>query len=472
MGGIDLNNIPVTNFVFDFRTPEGYLPFGYTKQTIGMNVIKKLNKIHESFTGYYPPLESPSDFRLNRTAGFQTYIVEQTPNTKYCLTTEIRNTIKKNELYLVVLESLNVNNLYEYYGSDKFDLSDFFSPELLKLIKNNTNFKIVFMDYREGAYPHFESFLTKIDDFLNKHNINHKNKVIISTNNNFINDTINLRKHKYRISTYCNNNYLLTAGKFISELRVANNSITENDYEYSIQQDVNYNLKEKYFLMYNRNSDRIHRSYFLNKLYKENLIDKGYISFFENPHFENFVNNSNQYPQLNLEYEDILDIKNNYKNYYPLSIDNTDGEKVADFHNFLSRKDEYENSYFTIVSETNAESKYCFITEKTTKPIMNLHPFIIMGNPKILSVLKSYGFQTFNKWWDESYDDEVDFKTRTQMILNIVKSLCSKSKEEMTLMIKEMESILIHNKKVLHKLYTTKQYQTEFFYNVTNKSLI
>jgi hypothetical protein len=472
MDARDLNNIPITNFVFDFRTPEGYLPFGYTKQTIGINVIKKLNKIHESFAGYYPPLESPSDFKLNRTAGFQTYIVEQTPNTNYRLTTELKQEIDETQLYLVVLESLNVNNLYEYYGSDKFDLSDFFSPQLIKLIKDNKNFKIVFMDYREGAYPHNESFLTKIDDFLNKHNINHKNKVIISTNNNFINDTINLKKYKHRISVYCNNNYLLTAGKYISELRVANNSITENDYEYSIQQDINYDFKDKYFLMYNRNSDRIHRSYFLNKLYKENLIDKGYISFFENPHFENFVNNSNQYPQLNLVYEDILDIKNNYKNYYPLIIDNNDGEKVADFHNFLSRKDEYENSYFTIVSETNAESKYCFITEKTTKPIMNLHPFIIMGNSKILSVLKSYGFKTFSKWWDESYDDEVDFKTRTQIILNIVKDLCSKSKEEMTLMIKEMESVLIHNKKVLHKLYTTKQYQKEFFNNVIDKGLI
>jgi len=342
MGGINLNNIPTTCFVFDFRMPEGYLPFGYTKHTIGVNAIKKLNIIHESFTGYYPPLETPNDFRLNRTAGFQNYIVEQTPNTKYCLTTELKKSVDETELYLVVLESLNVNNLYEYYGSDKFDLSDFFSPQLTELIKNNKNFKIVFMDYREGAYPHNEYFLTKIDDFLNKHNINHKNKVIISTNNNFINDTINLKKYKRRISVYCNNNYLLTAGKYISELRVANNSITENDYEYSIQQNINYDLKEKYFLMYNRNSDRIHRSYFLNKLYKENLIDKGYISFFENPHFENFVNNSNQYPQLNLEYDDILDIKNNYKNYYPLVIDNTDGEKVADFHNFLSRKDEYK----------------------------------------------------------------------------------------------------------------------------------
>ena len=472
MGGIDLNTIPITNFVFDIRTPEGYLPFGYTKHTIGVNVINKLNKIHESFEGYYPPLELPNDFKLNKTAGFQTYIVEQTPNTHYRLTTEIRKCVNEDELYLVVLESLNVNNLYEYYGSDKFELDNFFSPQLIKLIKDNKNFKLIFMDYREGAYYHNPSFLNKLNNFLDKHNIHHKNKIIISTNNNFIYNNVNLKDYKNRISVYCNNNYLLTAGKFISELRVANNSIVENEYEYSIQQTLNTKTKDKYFLMYNRNSDRIHRSYFLNKLYKENLIDKGYISFFENSHFENFVNTSNSYPPLNINYADILDIRNNYKNYYPLVIDDGDGEKVAGFHNFLSRKDEYEKSYFTIVSETNAESNYCFITEKTTKPIMNLHPFIILGNPKTLSVLKSYGFHTFDKWWDESYDDEFDFKKRSQMVLDIVKELCNKSQDDMNSMISEMESILVYNKKVLHKLYTSKQYQKEFFNNVINKSFI
>ena len=472
MGGIDLNTIPITNFVFDFRTPEGYIPFGYTKHTIGINVMKKLNQIHESFEGYYPTLESPNDFKLNKTAGFQTYIVEQTPNTKYVLTTQLTREVDPNELYLVVLESLNVNNLYEYYGSEKFELDNFFSPQLIQLIKDNKNFKLVFMDHREGAYPHNNSFLDKLNSFLNKHDIRHKNKIIISTNNNFIYNTTNLKDYKNRISVYCNNNYLLTAGKFISELRVANNSIIENEYEYSIQQNLTSNTKEKYFLMYNRNSERMHRSYFLNKLYKENLIDSGYISFFENPHFENFVNHSTSYPQLGLTHDDILDIKNNYKNYYPLIIDDTDAEKVAGFHNFLSRKDEYERSYFTIVSETNAESDYCFITEKTTKPIMNLHPFIILGNPKILSILKSYGFQTFDKWWDESYDNEMDFKKRSQMILNIVKELCNKSKDEMNSMISDMESVLVHNKKVLHRLYTSKQYQQEFFNNVVNKSFI
>lgn len=463
MDGFNLKNIPHTNFIFDFKTPGGYLPFGYTKYTIGENILRKLKSNDEPHTGYYPSLERPYEFHFNRTSAFSTYIVEYTPKTSFNITTEIKDDVKPNEIYVVVLEALNVNNLFEYYSADKFELDDFFSPQLIQLLKKHNNFKIVFMDSREGAYIHDEKLLKKINTFLDKHNIKHVNKVIISTNNNFITELNNSKEMNNRISVYSNNYCLLTAGRFISELRVKNNTLVENNYEYSIQEELDYSDKEKYFLMYNRNSERMHRPYFVNKLYKENLLDLGYVSFFENPYFEDFLENSSVFPELDLVQEDISDIKENYKNYYPLTIDETDSERVADFHNFLSRKNEYQNSYFTIISETNAESRYSFITEKTIKPIMNLHPFVVLGNPKTLEVLRSFGFITFSKWWDESYDNEFDFKKRTDMVFNIVKDLCSKSKEEMNDMVREMEDILIHNKKILHRLYTSKVFQKEFF---------
>ena len=251
---------------------------------------------------------------------------------------------------------------------------------------------------------------------------------------------------------------------------MCNNKLVENGYEYSIQDKVLKTKKEKYFLMYNRNSERMHRPYFVNKLYKNNLIDKGFISFFENNYLNSFLEYGKEYPQLGLNYEDILDIKKNISNFYPLNIDDPDAEKVADFHNFLSRKDEYEKSYFTIVSETNAESDYSFITEKTVKPLMNLHPFLILGNPHTLKVLKNFGFKTFDKWWDESYDDEFDFKTRAQKLLNVVDDLCSKSHEDWIEMLVEMEELLHHNKNTLHKLSTTKFYQKDFFKQLLNEN--
>lgn len=479
MESLNLKDIPKTHFVFDFKLPNGYLPLGYTKYTLPVNIFNRFaeDDINSNlFHGYYPSIERPNDFIKNETAQFSTYMVSRTPKIDYKLTSEIYDNVNNDDLYLVVLESLNVNNLFDYYSNEKFKIEDFLSPRLLELIIKNRNFKLVFMDIREGAFFHCFDFLKKINAFLDKYKILHKDKVLISTNNSFITNIKNnpeFKTFKNRINLYSNNYCLLTSGRFIGELKVKDNKIEEDNYEFSIQDNIHFNDREKYFLMYNRNPERMHRPYFVNKLYKSNLLNKGYISFFTNIDFDDFLEHDPFYPPLDLTRDDFKDIKENLNNFYPLIIDDADSERVSGFHNFLSRKNEYENSYFTIVAETNAESEICFITEKTVKPIMNLHPFVILGNPKTLEVLKSYGFKTFDKWWDESYDNEFDFKKRTEMLFNIVESLCNKSKSEWNHIIKEMESILVHNQTHLHKLYSKKIYQKEFFESLNlNKSII
>jgi hypothetical protein len=468
MDGFDLKNIPNVYFVLDFKGPGGYIPLGYTKHEFGNLIQTKLNDINdEMFVGHYSSIQQPHIFSKNRTAEFSNYIVEYTKNTKFVLTHQIKNNIEKDSIYLVVLESLNVNNMFEYYSDDSFPIEDFFSPILLQLIKKNSNFKIVFVDAGEGAYRHDIKLLYKLHNFLKRNQIFSKRKILISTNNNFIENIKNLpefKKFNGQIDLYCNNHLITTAGRFISHLRTnKTNTIVERGYTYSIQDEIHTNPREKYFLMYNRNGERVHRVWFVNQLYKKNLIEKGFISFFGNEHLDKFLEGSTHYPELTLNNEDLLDIKQNYKKFNPLVIDSDDPNAITFFHNFLSRKDEYENSYFTIVSETNAESQYCFITEKTIKPIMNLHPFVVLGNPHTLKVLKSLGFKTFDKWWDESYDNEFDFKTRSIKVLKVVEELCLKSHEEWKIMIEEMSELLINNKKVLHKLATSKHAQKEFF---------
>lgn len=475
MVGFDLNKIPKTNFVFDFKLPNGFLPFGYSKNTLSFNIFKKFEVEElEQFTLHYSSIENPNNFICKSGSAFTTYILEHTKNTKAICVGDIKY-VKENELYIIVLESHLLNNMFQYYSRDDFKIENLLSSKLIDMFKKNTNFKLVFMDMGEGAYPHTIQFLQKINNFLLKNNIKDKDKVFISTNNNFIyklkeNDIYKSLGDK--INLYSNNYFLLTSGRFIGQLRTSNNLITENNYDFSIQEKIHFENREKYFLMYNRNSERIHRAYFVNKLYENNLLDKGMVSFFENPHLDSFIENSKIYEELKLEENDIDAIRKNYKNFTPMYIDNPNAEEVADYHNFLSRKDEYQNTYFTIVSETNAESNYCFITEKTTKPMMNLHPFVVLGNPHTLKVLKSYGLQTFDKWWDESYDDEFDFKKRSEMVLNIVKDLCSKSKEEWNDVLKEMSDTLYFNKKQLHKLNYKKIYEQEFFKNILTESPI
>ena len=102
----------------------------------------------------------------------------------------------------------------------------------------------------------------------------------------------------------------------------------------------------------------------------------------------------------------------------------------------------YESSYFSLISETifstlsdvpwsNAgEEPQLFITEKTYKPLMNYHPFIVVGLPHTLAYLQSEGFYTFSEMFDETYDSIIDPEERFSSIINELKKWKSYSINE------------------------------------------
>lgn len=53
------------------------------------------------------------------------------------------------------------------------------------------------------------------------------------------------------------------------------------------------------------------------------------------------------------------------------------------------------------------ENLFTHLTEKITRGIGTLMPFMVLGQPYTLKILKSHGFKTFSTWWDESYDDKL-----------------------------------------------------------------
>lgn len=62
------------------------------------------------------------------------------------------------------------------------------------------------------------------------------------------------------------------------------------------------------------------------------------------------------------------------------------------------------NTYFSIVTETQAGEGPGQITEKIYKLIFCCHPFIVYGPRYHLETLHRYGFKTFPEMFDESYD--------------------------------------------------------------------
>ena len=474
MDGIQLTK-PTINFIFDFKTPNGFLPLGYNKYSLPINFYSALENIYsEKYTSVVTTMNSPTKYTPH-TAAYQTKLLERGKKIRTILSNELideehKNTINPNDIYLLCFESFGAQVLFEYYGNILNQLDNMISPKMIDLLKKYENIKILFIDIWEGSYEHDYRLFNNINDFLNKHNINHTNKVIVSSNNVLMEELdfnkINKTPIK-RIHTFNNDHYINEAGKFISQLRVENNEIIEDNYNYSIQSQLNFSEKPKKFLCYNRNTSRMHRPYFVGKLWENNLLDSGYVSLIQNDDFdEQIKKTSDEIGELDIRKNQYSFLVNNYKNFYPLSIDESDGERVAWFHNYLSRKKEYEETFFSIVAETNAEKRFLFITEKTMKPIMNLHPFFIVGNPNTLKYLKRIGFKTFSDFWDESYDSELNFPKRCDMIINEVKQLCNKPQSELIQMLKDMEEILIHNKKLLHSFWTSNRTEKLLINNI------
>ena len=104
-----------------------------------------------------------------------------------------------------------------------------------------------------------------------------------------------------------------------------------------------------------------------------------------------------------------------------------------------------QQALWNIVSETVFYHDKLHLTEKIFKPIVSRRPFILVGAPNNLAYLKSYGFKTFDRWIDESYDSETDSDIRIQKITEEIAKLCALTPDELNTMHKEMEEVLEHN---------------------------
>lgn len=215
--------------------------------------------------------------------------------------------------------------------------------------------------------------------------------------------------------------------------------------EYLSFNDVHENLENKKynFLCYNQ-IIRSHRLLLLFFLFKNNLINDNLISFdkVSKEELEKYTGFSNNLLAKNKSLIDNIERKT------PLILDQSDFSK-----NFVSVPDvieHYNQSYFSIVTETLAQNDSIFFSEKIFKPILMYQPFFLLGCPGSLEKLKEYGFQTFNRWWDESYDLELNLTKRILKILKEVKRFSILREEQKKRIILEMKPVLEHNRKVYY----------------------
>ena len=196
-------------------------------------------------------------------------------------------------------------------------------------------------------------------------------------------------------------------------------------------------VKSKMYLCLNR-VGRQHRLMLVGMLSFYDLLDYGYVSLGVDKEFN--VTDLLSDPRMTLGYEKI-------KESLPLIVDTSDFERNHVGFDSLP-KQFYQDSYFSLVTGTEALAIHdpsVSITEKEMKPMLAKHPFILLNKPGILRYMRNLGFLTFDKWFDESYDTEIDDIERVNKIALEVKRLSLLSHSEWDSMLKEMHPVLLHN---------------------------
>ena len=108
----------------------------------------------------------------------------------------------------------------------------------------------------------------------------------------------------------------------------------------------------------------------------------------------------------------------------------------------------YRNFFCDVVTETFFSGKTLFLTEKTTRPLLCMNPFIVHGPKHFLQHLRDLGFRTFSKYWSEEYDHHEGY-ARCKMMYEVIGSIAQKGKDDLHAMHNHMGELLEHNRQRL-----------------------
>jgi hypothetical protein len=183
------------------------------------------------------------------------------------------------------------------------------------------------------------------------------------------------------------------------------------------------------------------RTYLVSLLSKFDLLDSGYVSFFNTESVDQEFDSSSIYDSYrsNLSEPAKQIIKDEMsKIKLPLTVDQPLLTKYLS-HSKLFNASLYAAVDFVIVPETGGSLTHneFFVTEKTIKCILTNKKFIPVGSQYFLKNLKEYYLTQHNRdisalvnWYDDSFDSIQTTEKRIEQIVNIVKNTVESKKSK------------------------------------------
>lgn len=175
-----------------------------------------------------------------------------------------------------------------------------------------------------------------------------------------------------------------------------------------------YNASRKYLCL-NRNI-KTHRVWFYYSLVKQEMLDQGHVSYhlptLDSAEYTNISNSHWVLKRIPEELHNDYKIVNARK-MYPRKLDRLETEAIINYNGGIENY--YKDSLLSFVTESDATKN--FITEKTYKAIVNLHPFFIIGNPEQHLLLRQRGYHTFEELF--GVDSVTDYNSAVEMLTHV-----------------------------------------------------
>lgn len=214
------------------------------------------------------------------------------------------------------------------------------------------------------------------------------------------------------------------------------------DFQY-LSFSQSYYQPSKVFICLNHliTNNRSYRLYLLSQLRQRNIEQYGFISA---PNLTKEVVKkelSDKNSRLTMSCKKHI-LNNLMSTAHPMPLDHCDYNNASADIAIHSHR-----ALWHIVPETMYYDNSLHLTEKIFKPIAIRRPFILVGALGNLEYLRSYGFKTFDRWIDESYDEEPDPERRIQMVTDQIEKL---SKQDIKTVYAEMQDVLEYNHQHLY----------------------
>jgi hypothetical protein len=339
------------------------------------------------------------------------------------------------------IESLDKKYYYFFNLNSPNSYSDlnFLPSAMWETIRDNSNvFLLIYQATEPNTYFYYSKPWINLIEFL-------KSKNILPNKIYYISGDIRVKEnHENKKIDFLSDVNMLGIGIFelvhnSRHLKISGENFLESFELY--KQTAN----KKKFLNLN-NVMRPNKQSLFFYLHKNNLIDDALIS------------------NLWTSPRDTVLSKKDFNEYY--NYDNSDYEMFCQTvikrkeilgDNFNSNQASpinfYSDTKYSLVSETHAGSNILCVSEKTYKPILMGHPFLIFGNTFTLSYLKNLGYETFDNKFNEEYDLCNSIKDKLQIVIeNVSKDFVI---DELTL------EKCDHNQKLFLKQTTSKIIQTQ-----------